>query len=351
VSGARWHADDFQNYLLTSRGESWQSFIFPAISEGPDKDPLGRPAGTPLCPRFTLEALEKKRQAVGEAVWMAQYQQSPLPESESGVGIVFSKEVIAKITASPLCRLSGSSSRTSCKTPITYIALDAGLKTSHSAYCVIERVETEIQNEPEFHILDLRRYELGKAIHSIVQELNAFSMDPVFEVAPVFIVDGSGQGGQILVEIMRREQIVPVIPLVITSHGSSRHKYTVLKADLVENFLDLVLAGRVKIVADIPARDLLFEELRSYRSKNSPQGRTVTYSPAGGGHDDILDSVMLATYAGVQGWAPLYRHTAGTYGRVSRRWISGNRGYLERNLGSLNAEGDSDYVDSEGCAS
>lgn len=123
-----------------------------------------------------------------------------------------------------------------------------------------------------------------------------------------------------------------MVPITITSHGSSRNKYMVLKADLVESFLNLISAGRVKIAEGIPHRDLFFEELRGYRSKQSPQGRTTTYYSAGSGHDDILDSVMLACYAGAQGWAPLYRSTVGVYGRVSRRWISGNRGYLERNL-------------------
>lgn len=102
VSGARWHVDDFQSYLLDSQGESWQSFIFPAISEGV----VERPAGEVLCPRFTFEALERKKQSVGPEVWAAQYMQAPLPEAETGFGIVFSKELIAKITASPLRGLS-----------------------------------------------------------------------------------------------------------------------------------------------------------------------------------------------------------------------------------------------------
>jgi len=352
VSGARWHSNDFQDYLLNNSGESWHSFIFPAVSEGPEKDPLGRAAGTPLCPRFTLEALERKREAIGGSAWMSQFQQSPLPESESGVGIVFPKEVIAKIGASPLPHLSRSSHSSQAKAAIRYIGLDPGLKRSHFAYCLIERVETETQNEPEFHILDLRRYELGKSIHEIIHELDQYSKDvSLGEISPIFVTDASGAGGEILLEIMRRQRIVPIIPLTIVSHGS-KNKFTVSKTMLVENFLNLISADRVKIADGIPHCDLLFGEMRIYRFRPSPQGRTTTYYSAGSGHDDILDSLMIATYAGAQNWTPLYRPTVGAYGRVSRRWISGNRGGLRGDLNcSLYAERDSDYVESEGCAS
>jgi hypothetical protein len=145
------------------------------------------------------------------------------------------------------------------------------------------------------------------------------------------VIDASGPGGGILQEIMKRERIVPIVPITVTSHGGSRNKFTVLKTDLVETFLDLISGGRVRIADGISARDLFFEELRSYRSRQSPQGRTTTYYSSGGGRDDILDAAMLACYAGAQNWAPLFKPTVGIYGRVSRRWISGNRCGVERN--------------------
>ena len=152
---------------------------------------------------------------------------------------------------------------------------------------------------------------------------------------------------------MKRERIVPIIPLTITSHRSSKNKFTVPKADLVENLLNLISAGRLKIAEDIPNRDLLFEELRGYRSRQSPQGRTVSYSPAGSGHDDLLDALMLSCYAGDKNWTPLFQRAApGLYGTVDRRPISRSRWELEGNLSrSLYAQHNSDYADLRGWVS
>lgn len=78
---ARWHEDDLAGWLLAQEPGEWREVRLPAIADDPD-DPMGRAVGEPLWPeRFPLAELERRRKEtsleVGEAVWLAQYQQRP----------------------------------------------------------------------------------------------------------------------------------------------------------------------------------------------------------------------------------------------------------------------------------
>ena len=73
----RWHEDDLAGWLLREHaGDGWQVVSFPAMAES---DETFRRAGEPLWPqRFSLEALQQIRQAVGSATWESLYQQRPV---------------------------------------------------------------------------------------------------------------------------------------------------------------------------------------------------------------------------------------------------------------------------------
>lgn len=78
---ARWHEDDLAGFLLREAPGEWNELRLPAIADDPD-DPLGRDIGEALWPeRFPVEELELRHKAtslsLGEAVWLAQYQQTP----------------------------------------------------------------------------------------------------------------------------------------------------------------------------------------------------------------------------------------------------------------------------------
>lgn len=78
---ARWHEDDLAGFLLSEEPDEWTELRLPAIADDPD-DPLGRDPGEPLWPeRFPLDELERRKAStslsLGEAVWLAQYQQRP----------------------------------------------------------------------------------------------------------------------------------------------------------------------------------------------------------------------------------------------------------------------------------
>jgi predicted phage terminase large subunit-like protein len=64
---------------MENGGDKWEIVSLPAIAE--ESDPLGRKPGEPLWPEWeSLEALDRKRIAVGAREWTALYQQRPAPE-------------------------------------------------------------------------------------------------------------------------------------------------------------------------------------------------------------------------------------------------------------------------------
>ena len=78
---ARWHEDDLAGFLLREAPGEWTEVRLPAIADDAG-DPLGREIGEALWPeRFPVAELERRRAAtslsLGEAVWLAQYQQRP----------------------------------------------------------------------------------------------------------------------------------------------------------------------------------------------------------------------------------------------------------------------------------
>lgn len=74
----RWHEEDLAGRLIAQAGKPWYMIRLPALAEA--DDPLNRAVGEPLWPEWEdRAALEEKRDAVGERVWTALYQQSPRP--------------------------------------------------------------------------------------------------------------------------------------------------------------------------------------------------------------------------------------------------------------------------------
>ena len=77
----RWHEDDLAGRLLGT-DDGWKLLRLPALAEA--GDPLGRPVGEALWPDWEgTEALARKRRAVGERTWAAQFQQTPRPDTET----------------------------------------------------------------------------------------------------------------------------------------------------------------------------------------------------------------------------------------------------------------------------
>jgi hypothetical protein len=320
VVGARWHSEDLQGYLLNHHSDNWTHLNYPAVSEGEEIDPLGRPEGEPLAPDlFDKAALERIKEAVGPQKWAAQYMQNPIPEIEEGKEEVFSADLISKIKEScfpPLKEMRGSHI---AKDALHYIGIDIGKRDSHFATVICRKVSFGDPDYFELHVIHLHRYPLRTNIHKILEELHSLSLDRRFgRFAPIFVLDCSGSGGDLVLEIMGKKRMTPVIPLTVISTGKAKKKFTVPKEELVENLKDLIADGRLRVPKGLPDADLFFDELRSYRAQSSPGGRTTSYRPCADGTDDFLDALSLVAHAAEQGWAPLWD-------RKSRRPIAGNR--------------------------
>lgn len=81
---ARWHENDLAGFLLRESPDQWRELRLPAVCDDPDNDPMGRAVGEPLWPeRWPADALDERHREVslslGETVWLAQYQQRPMP--------------------------------------------------------------------------------------------------------------------------------------------------------------------------------------------------------------------------------------------------------------------------------
>jgi hypothetical protein len=320
VVGARWHTEDLQGYLINHHSDSWTHLNYPAVSLGEELDPLGRPEGEPLAPDlFDRAALEQKREAVGPQKWAAQYMQDPIPEIEDGAVVVFPPDLISRVRESPLPPLTDMVGSYISKEQLHYIGVDVGKRDCHFASVICRKVPSGDPDCFELHVIHLQRYPLKTNIHRILDELNTLSQDRRSgKFAPIFVLDSSGSGGDLVLEIMGRKRMAPVIPVTVISTGKARQRTTVPKEELVENLKDLIADDRLRVPRGLSNGDLLFDELRSYRSESSPKGRTISYRPSGNGTDDFLDALCLVAYAAKRGWAPLRD-------RETRRPISGNR--------------------------
>ncbi len=68
----RWHSNDLQGFFQKERSDEYEFIEFPAITDD----------GKPLWPeKYSLEKLEKKRDAIGERLFQSIFQQKPIDDS------------------------------------------------------------------------------------------------------------------------------------------------------------------------------------------------------------------------------------------------------------------------------
>ena len=93
----RWHQDDLCGRLLAHEDlHEWRCLKLPALAE--EGDLLNRSPGEPLWPEWEdCTALGRRRASVGERAWLAQYQQTPRPDT----GTLFKVTCLEFIDALP----------------------------------------------------------------------------------------------------------------------------------------------------------------------------------------------------------------------------------------------------------
>ena len=165
-------------------------------------------------------------------------------------------------------------------------------------------------------------------------------------------VDASGSGAEYALEEMHKRGMKPIIPIVILSTGKSKSRFRVLKEKLIENLIDFISEGRLRISPNLSGSDILFSELRGYRAKLSPRGKTTAYKPYSQGTDDLIDCLAMCTWAAVKRWQPMWaQQVKGLYEHspVTRRPLSRNRMETDSNLSrSLYALNNPDYAEIRG---
>lgn len=78
IISTRWNMDDLAGRLIAEQPDRWQVINLPAIAVS--NDPLGREPGEALWPqRYSLDALQDIKDALGTYWWSAIYQQRPMP--------------------------------------------------------------------------------------------------------------------------------------------------------------------------------------------------------------------------------------------------------------------------------
>ena len=97
VVQTRWHEDDLTGYLVNEHQDDWEVISLPALAEEKN-DALGRAPGEALCPaRYTAEALDKIKEAMGSFLFAGLYQQRPAPPD----GGIIKREWIKYYTQTP----------------------------------------------------------------------------------------------------------------------------------------------------------------------------------------------------------------------------------------------------------
>jgi predicted phage terminase large subunit-like protein len=195
----RWHQDDLAGWLLREHAsENWRVISLPAIAEPGDL--LGRAEGSALWPaKFPLPVLERIREAIGSTAWIAQYQQRPAPEE----GAIFRRDWFLSYPATkpPEC-----SQR--------IISLDTAFKTGESNdFSVIQvwgqtktgyALLSQWRERAEFGDLTRKAVALGE------------------QCSPQYVLIEDAASGQSLIQMMRSETRLPILPVKALGDKVSR---------------------------------------------------------------------------------------------------------------------------------
>ncbi|NLT36712.1 MAG: phage terminase large subunit [Methanomassiliicoccus sp.] len=242
----RWHKDDLAGRLLSQKargGEKWDVLNLPAIA--PEGDILGRVPGAPLWPeRFDLPRLRAIKDTVGTYFWMAMYQQSP---TEPG-GNILKREWFTYYRDVPELHFIVQS--WDC-------AFKSGKASDYSA-CT-----TWGQTPGGYCLLDVWR---GRVEYPDLIRMARAQYDKHRPHAVIIEDAGSGQS---LLQDLRRESIIPALPIKATKDKETR----------VNVISPLFESGRVHF----PERHELLADLQE-ELLNFPNAE----------HDDMVDSISQA---------------------------------------------------------
>lgn len=164
----------------------------------------------------------------------------------------------------------------------------------------------------------LTRLPLGTSYPEQISYIADAINNPLFEGSRVeLVVDQTGVGRGVI-DHMRAAGLRPTgititagRSITMPSHRrkwSSEPDYNVGKVELINTLITALNCGDLKISDDLPERDTLEDELKSFRRRLTPGG-SITYAAMGDAHDDTVLATALAVW-----WASRKRQ----YNRVIR---------------------------------
>ncbi len=180
-----------------------------------------------------------------------------------------------------------------------------------------------------YHLRHLERYKLGMAYPEIVSHVKALLQVPQLKGRAVCVVDGTGVG-RAVVDLLRQEQIRPLVPVSIHGGEAVSHEggyWRVPKRDLAGVLQVLLQARRLQIAQGLPYADVLTREMEQFRVKINLQTGHDSYEAwRERDHDDLVLALALACWFGEHGHdeASLVPWASGGAGRVPHQPTGGD---------------------------
>jgi hypothetical protein len=180
--------------------------------------------------------------------------------------------------------------------------LDLGQVGDFTALAVLEKTEGDARGKALYDCHHLQRFDLGSEYTEICSRVAALVSGPPYAGNYITLaVDASGVGRPVVEMLRRHNMPVTLKPIVITGgHQWSKNEdgyYHVPKLDLVGCMKVVGPASRLRIASDVPARDLLMRELRTFQIKISKAANEI-YEAREGANDDLVLAVAMAVWVG-----------------------------------------------------
>jgi hypothetical protein len=184
--------------------------------------------------------------------------------------------------------------------PRFLIGLDLGQARDYTAMVIVERMLPSLSDEQiEYHVRHLERYELGTPYTEIVEDMTDLLSDRDFAGKTSLIVDGTGVGVPVI-EMFREAGLSP-LPIWITGGDAVSRKGRILrvpKRDLVSVLQVLFQSRRLKVSRAIDLGSVLVEELMNFRVKITANANDTYGAWREGTHDDLVLALSLACWTG-----------------------------------------------------
>lgn len=179
---------------------------------------------------------------------------------------------------------------------MSYImGLDLGQANDYTALAVVEGQKEQKENNQNYNIRHLQRFELGTPYPAIV--------DRVADIknrlpGSRLVLDFTGVGRPVF-DMFRK---VGLKPVGVSIHGGDNvnregSAYKVPKRDLVGVLQVLFQGGRLKVASELPEAGTFISELLNFKVKISQSGND-SYSHREGEHDDLVLAAALACWWG-----------------------------------------------------